>query len=215
MAGGGLTSLGAYAVTRRSPLAAAALVGGYLIYRGAAGYCPVSDTLGLPTLSAPSEPLQVERSVTINRSAADLYAFWRNLENLSRFMQHLEVVRVQGPTRSHWVASAPGGTVVEWDAEIVEERENELIAWCSLPGSQVDTAGSVRFHPATGGRGTVVTARLEYVLPAGRFGATVAKVFGKAPEQQMREVLRRFKSIIEAGEAPTTAGQPSCREEER
>jgi uncharacterized membrane protein len=168
VAGGGLASLSAYTAACRSPLAAAAaLASGYLIYRGAAGYCPVSDTLGLPTLSAPSEPLQVERSVTINRSAADLYTFWRNLENLPRFMQHLETVRVQGPTRSHWVANAPGGAVVEWDAEIVEERENELIAWRSLPGSQVDAAGSVRFHPATGGRGTVVTARLEYVPPAG------------------------------------------------
>jgi uncharacterized membrane protein len=197
-----------------------ALIGGTLVYRGATGHCDLYQAIGINTAETSTNPIisvpadrgvKVEKSVTINRSPAELYTFWRNFENLPRFMNHLESVKVTSPERSHWVAKAPAGTSVEWDAEIYNEKENELIAWRSLEGSDVDNAGSVRFEPATGGRGTVVRVSLKYDPPGGIIGAAVARLFGESPAQQIDEDLRRFKQLMETGETATTEGQPSGR----
>jgi uncharacterized membrane protein len=147
----------------------------------------------------------------VNRPAAELYRYWRNFENLPKFMDHLESVRTTGEKRSHWVAKAPAGTTVEWDAEIINEKENELIAWRSLENADVDNAGSVRFQEAPAGRGTEVRVSLEYDPPGGMVGAAIAKLFGEAPDQQIQEDLRRFKQVMEAGERATTEGQASGR----
>ncbi|HMF56497.1 MAG TPA: SRPBCC family protein [Pyrinomonadaceae bacterium] len=201
-----------------------ALVGGALVYRGVSGHCDLYQAIGVntagtdgetkrsPVVSVPANRgTKVEKSVTINKSPAELYQFWRNLENLPHFMSHLESVQVTDEKRSHWIAKAPAGSTVEWDAEIYNEKENELIAWRSLEGSDVDNAGSVHFEAAPGGRGTVVRVVLKYDPPAGRIGSTLAKLFGEEPSQQIDEDLRRFKQLMEAGEAATTEGQPSGR----
>jgi uncharacterized membrane protein len=154
----------------------------------------------------------VERTVTVNRPVDALYRYWRDFANLPRILDHLESVTVGEDGRSHWVAKAPLGTRVEWDAELVEDRPNELISWQSIAGSDVPNRGSVRFAPAPLGRGSEVTVMLAYDPPAGGIGAALAKVFGEEPDQQVREDLRRFKAVMEAGEAPTTDGQPSGRE---
>jgi uncharacterized membrane protein len=154
----------------------------------------------------------VKKVTIINRPAEELYKFWRNFENLPRFMEHL--VSVKGGAenqRSRWIARAPGGATVEWDAEIVNERQNELIAWRSLPGSDVANAGSVRFEPCPDGRGTFVKIELEYDPPGGQLGAKFARLFGEAPEQQIADDLRRFKQLMETGEVSTTKGQPAGR----
>jgi uncharacterized membrane protein len=135
-----------------------------------------------------------------------LYQFWRNLENLPKFMSHLQSVRNLGNLRSHWVARGPLGVGVSWDAEIITERENELIGWRSLPGSAVDNAGSVHFRRGPGGRGTEVKVTLKYDPPAGKVGAAVARLFGSAPEQEIQDDLRRLKQLMETGEVPTTQG---------
>ncbi len=142
----------------------------------------------------------VTRSMTVNKPSAEVYEFWRNLENLPRFMKHLRSVTVTGPDRSHWVVQGPAGLSIEWDAEIVEERPGEFLAWRSLPGSQVDHSGWVSFRPAPGRRGTEVSLRLAWHPPAGRLGSAVAWLFGREPEQQLREDMRRFKQVIETGE---------------
>lgn len=218
LAGG---ALAIYGLTRRNwGGAVLALVGGTLIARGSTGHCYMYDAIGVNTSEEPNNPLvsvpagkgtKVEKSITINRSPEELYRFWRNFENLPRFMNHLESVKTIEGNRSHWVAKAPAGSTVEWDAEIYNEKENELIAWRSLEGADVDNAGSVRFEPATGGRGTVVRVTLKYDPPAGPLGALVAKLFGEEPSQQIEEDLRRFKQVMEAGEAATTEGQSSGR----
>jgi uncharacterized membrane protein len=204
--GGPLVAL--YGLTRATPggvvLAAA---GGYLLYRSLTGHCPVYEALGVTTARAAGDPLHVEKSVTINRPAEDLYRFWRDFTNLPRFMKHLESVS-PGDRRSHWVAHGPAGTKVEWDAELSEDQPNQLIAWRSLDGADVPNAGTVRFEPAAGGRGTVVRVVFDYAPPAGALGAAVAKLFGEEPSQQVEGDLRRFKNIMEAGEIPTTTGQP-------
>jgi uncharacterized membrane protein len=198
----------------------AAAAGAELVRRGATGHCRLYAALETgtagpvrsPVASVPHEQgLRVERAVTIARPRDELYRFWRRLENLPDFMEHLESVREGAGGRSVWVARGPLGRRVRWEAEIVNERENELLAWRTAPGSDVDHAGSVQFRDAPGGRGTEVRVVMEYRPPAGRLGAAVAGLAGENPDRQVREDLRRFKARMEAGEIATTAGQPSGR----
>ncbi|MBC7932736.1 MAG: SRPBCC family protein [Rubrivivax sp.] len=220
--GGGALAL--YGITRGSLGGVAlALLGAALVQRGYSGHCNVYDAIGYnasgeaglrnsENVSVPAgRGIRVEKAVTINRSPEELYGFWRNFENLPRFMNHLESVRVTGEKTSHWVAKAPAGTSVEWDAEVYNEKEGELIAWRTLENADVASAGSVHFESAASGRGTVVRVVLKYDPPAGKLGAFVARLFGENPEQQIDEDLRRFKQLIETGEVATTEGQTSGR----
>ncbi len=217
--GGGIL-LGLSLVRRDWMGASIAAVGSVLVFRGASGHSFMYQTLHIDTSehkdqAATSIPhnqgLKATRAVTIQKSPQELYTFWRNFENLPRFMQHLQFVTVQDNTHSHWTAKAPAGGEVSWDAEIIHEKENELIAWRSIGDADIDNAGSVHFKPAPGGRGTVVKVVLEYNPPAGKAGMLVAKLFGEDPDIQVREDMRHFKEIMEAGEIPTTEGQPSGR----
>lgn len=218
LAGGALSG---YGIMRRDWFGAMlAGLGGALIVRGATGHSFVyqglnrntsPDNTRYATSVRHNQGVKVVRAVTILKSPAELYRFWRNFENLPRFMQHLHSVSVKDVTHSHWVANAPAGRTVAWDAEIINDKENELIAWRSIGDADVDNAGSVHFTPAPGGRGTVVKVVLEYAPPAGQAGKLVAKLFGEDPDTQVREDLRHFKEIMEAGEIPTTEGQSSGR----
>ena len=144
--------------------------------------------------------IRTKRSITVRQPVEEVYAFWRDFENLPRFMRHLESVTVTGENRSHWVAKAPAGKRVEWDAKTVEDRENELISWRSLPDSDVYNAGTVRFQPAPGGRGTEVRVELEYDPPFGKLGSKVAMLFREEPGQQVQDDLRHLKQVLETGE---------------
>lgn len=205
----------------RRPSVLGLVAGGGLLARAATGYCPLYQALGIDHSQEQGEAtaedfysrgIHVESSRTIMKPAEELYRFWRNFENLPRFMDNLESVRVIDDKRSHWTAKAPAGTTVEWDAQIINEKENELIAWRSLENADVDNAGSVRFLPGPNGRGTEVRVVIDYIPPAGRVGFAIAKLFGREPRQQVEEDLRKFKQLMEAGEIPTTQGQPrgSC-----
>ena len=170
------------------------------------------DVLCAQQLSADPDGAQTERrgvpvnkSIIINASAEEVYGFWRDFENLPRFMRYLESVTVTGEGRSHWVAKAPGGSV-EWDAEITEDRPNQSISWRSLEGSEVETSGTVSFEPAVGGRGTIVHVQLDYNPPGGALGALFAKLMGEDPDGQMQTDLRRFKQIVELGEIVVSDG---------
>lgn len=207
----------AYTVTRRPKLSLPlGLDAGYMIYRGATGHCVFYQMLGINRAEMNGhEGIRVERAVTVNRPRQELYQMWRDFENLPRFMEHLESVLVDesDPGRSHWVAKGPLDRRVEWDAEVIEERENELLVWKSLPGSTVESMGRVEFADAPGGRGTAVQVSMEYNPPAGSLGAAFAKLLGREPGHQIKEDLRHFKQIMEAGEIPTVEGQPSGRSE--
>lgn len=200
----GGAALMAFAARDRSWRAVGAAVAGVpLIYRGATGAWPVPQAVASrATLS----PLHVETSVTIDKPAQELYDFWRRLENLPRFMRHLDEVRDLGDGRSHWVGRTPFGTRAEWEAEIVEDRPGRLLSWRSVAGSQVATAGSVLFEEATGGRGTVVRVEMDIRAPHHLLGRAVAGL--AHVEREVHEDLRRFKNLLEAGEVPTTDGQP-------
>jgi len=207
----GGAALAAYGLKRRSLGGAAlALFGGGLIYRGVTGHCQLYQALGIDTSrDGAAQVIEVEKAITIDKPPEELYRFWRHFENLPRVMVHLQSVQSTGHRRSHWVARVPLGGTAEWDAEITEERDNEFIAWRSLEGSCVPNQGHVRFHRAPWGRGTEVHIRLAYKPPGGKLGAIVAKLFGEEPNRQLDEALHRFKHLMEAGEIPTIAGQPS------
>jgi uncharacterized membrane protein len=202
--------------------AALSLLGGGLLYRGATGHCQMYDAAGISTAgygatareANPSNRVHVKKSVTIDKSAAELYSFWRNFENLPQFMTHLESVKIlEGDgKRSHWVAKAPLGQSVEWDADLTSDMENERIGWKSVEGSQIANSGVVEFLP-TANRGTEVRVVLTYEPPAGYIGTLIAKLFGEEPNQQVADDLRRFKMLMESGTVMTTEGQPSGRDE--
>jgi uncharacterized membrane protein len=218
LGGGALTAFG---LSRRSPAGMVlAAAGGWLLFRGATGRDPVYRALGVNTAATNAGPraviqhkesIKIERSVTVNRPVEEMYRFWRDFRNLPRVMSHLESVEVLDEKRSHWVATAPGGRTVAWDAEIIIEEPNALIAWRSLDGAEIANAGSVRFEPAPGGRGTEIHVSLAYDPPLGRAGAAIASLFQEEPGQQVREDLRHFRQMVEAGEI-AVGGWPSGRD---
>jgi uncharacterized membrane protein len=150
-------------------------------------------------------------AIMINRTPDELYRFWRDFENLATVMRHVESVTVLNDKRSRWVVRGPGGKRLEWDAEIVNDKPGQFVAWQSCEGSDVDHWGFVRFVPAPGGRGTQVTIELEYEPIGGAFGVTLARLFREEPGQEIGEDLRRFKQYMETGDILTTEGQPRGR----
>jgi uncharacterized membrane protein len=226
-------ALAAYALRRKDMGGLVlGLLGGMLLERGVTGHCAAYSALGVSSAGGHGGPartessreypgvvqqhgraavldaqkaIKIERSVTIyGHSRAEIYGFWRRLENLPRIFQHLESVAVQDSQRSHWVAKAPAGRTVSWEAEIVNEIPDELLAWKSLPGARVPNAGSVHFTDAPAGRGVEVRVVLEYEPPAGKVGVAVARLFGEEPDIQVREDLRRYKQLLETGELPVS-----------
>jgi uncharacterized membrane protein len=196
-----------------------AAIGGGLVAHGATPHSTVYRVLGVHTdrrsgrnLAIPYElGVRVDKSITINKPVEEVYCFWRNLENLPKFMRNLESVQEIDNKHSHWVAKMPVGTSLQWKAEIVNEKANELIGWRSLPGADVPNAGSVRFRPTPDGRGTIVRLELQYDPPGGNLGALLAKIVGNDPARQIEEDLRNLKQLLETGEIATTKGQPSGR----
>jgi uncharacterized membrane protein len=193
--------------SRRSmPGAVLAASSAPLLYRGVTGHWPgtrngVRRTDGTRAALAGNRGVRVFESVRLEVPVAEVFRFWRRLERLPTFMSHLERVTESPNGRSHWVAAGPAGVRVEWDAEIINEVENKVLAWRSLPNSDVATAGSVNFETVRGGA-TQVSVRLQYAPPAGKAGALVASLFGREPSQTIREDLRHFKQLLEAGEIP-------------
>lgn len=150
----------------------------------------------------------VEESLVINSSSAEIYSFWRNFENLPRFMNNLKSVTVLDKKMSHWVGKGPLNTSPEWDAEVVSDMPNKSISWRSTEGSPVGTSGTVSFENAVGGRGTLVHVSFDYTPPLGVVGHAVALLFGEDPKKQVHEDLHRLQQIVEAGEISSIEGQP-------
>lgn len=189
-----------------------AAFGGGLLWRGATGHCDLYQALGINTVGAGNAKgtgrnvsvpyelgIRVDETIRVNKPATELYRFWRHLENLPRFMDHLESVKIIDDRKSHWIAIGPAGFRVEWHAEIINDLENRIIGWRSLEGSEVDNAGSVSFHALPSGNRTEVRVSLQYNPPAGELGAAVAKLFGQDPRKQVRNDLKCFKQLMEQG----------------
>ena len=204
-----------YGARNRGVAATGAMaLGSGLVARGVTGRCQLYNALGISTASeeerlVAKRAIRVEKTLTINASVEKLYRVWRDIENLPRFMSHLRAVQRFDDRRSRWVANGPVGVNIEWDAEILTDVENEHISWQSTEHADVYNAGSVHFHPAPHGRGTEMKVVIRYTPPAGALGAAFVRLFQEDPEQQIADDLRRFKSLIETGEVPTTVGQPT------
>lgn len=178
----------------------AAVTGGGILYRGISGYCPVNEELGRNTAYDKNSPIEVSTRLFIDKPKNLLYRYWRNLENLPNFMEHLNEVKESGNI-SYWSAKIPGGLgEIDWEAEILQEEENYLIIWRSLPGSEVDNAGEVKFLDALDGKGTVVETTISYRPPAGELGEYAAKLFNPAFRKVVEKDLRNFKNFMEAGD---------------
>lgn len=193
------------------------LVGGALILyglsrrsKGGALVATAGSAVAMQGIRANAVPTHssARASVLIGKTPDEVYSFWRNLENLPRFMKHLESVETTGGNRSKWTAIGPAGYRVTWEAEIVSDSPGKHIAWRSMPGSEMEVDGTVEFREAPGGRGTIMDVTSQYRTPAGAAGNIVAKLFGKDPAFLMKQDMRRLKALLEAGEIPTTEGQP-------
>jgi uncharacterized membrane protein len=215
LVGGGLIYLG---IRRWSSLLGLGMmgVGAAMLQRGWSGHCAMYQRLGISSAQeAPATPeqyfqrgTQAAFSVTIDKPPAELYRFWRDFNNLPRFMENLKRIEVIDEKRSHWVVEGPGGYELEWDAEIINDEPEHLVAWRTLGRSDVAISGSVRFLPAPGNRGTEVHVVADYIPPGGKLGVAAAKLFGKDAQAQIKTNLRRFKQLMETGEIPTAQGQP-------
>jgi uncharacterized membrane protein len=196
---------GLFAKAARHPF----LTGGAILAGAGLAYAAVKTIQSAAETVA--REVHIETSIAINKSPEELYTFWRDFSNLPLFMRHLESVTELDQWNSHWVARGIGGTRVEWDAEIYNEKENELITWRSLENADVVNAGSVRFQRGPEGHGTYVRVVINYNPPAGKLGAAVAQLLGGEPSQLIKEDLRRLKQMMEAGEIATIDGQTSGR----
>lgn len=185
------------------------VVGSVFLIGALGGKSPFDAALGIRRTKEGG--IHVQEGVTIGVDADRLYQFWRRYENLPQFMSHLKSVTQQDARRSHWVAGAPAGLDVSWDAETTEDVPGKRIAWKSVEGSTIPNSGSVEFKPAPGDRGTEVRVELEYAPPGGTLGAGAARLFGEEPSQQVEDDLRRLKRLMEVGFLPTTEGQSSGR----
>lgn len=195
----------AWSARRRRPFGALATAGVGLIGRGATGFCPVNAAVGRgrrrdDTRAAlgGTRGVKLHERIRIARPAAEVYHFWHQVENLPRFMRHIERVEDLGHGHTHWVLRGPGGVRLEWNAQMINDRPVTLIAWRSIEGSDVASAGSVRFTPVSP-HDTDVTVTLQYSAPGGRAGAALAWLFGQSPSSQLHEDLRWLRYLLETG----------------
>jgi uncharacterized membrane protein len=221
----GGAALLAWGIRKRSPAGIAiAFVGGDMLRRGATGHSYLYQYLRVRTAEvgqgdattsvAHATGFRAGASVTVNRPRMEVYRQWRNVASLPLLVKHLDSVTPLGRNRFHWAMNAGKGPRIEWNAEIVNEIEGELLAWRSLPGSDVGHAGSVFFEDASGGDGTVVRLEMEYHPPAGRLGVAAARLFGQDPQRTVREALQRFQRSLEERNASPAVAQPLDRVQE-
>jgi uncharacterized membrane protein len=161
------------------------------------------------SMAEAQQDVPVHASLVINSPPDQVYAFWRKLQNLPRFMPHLDSVTELDQRRSEWTARLPGGMQLRWQSEILEDQPGRLMSWRTVAGSEINHVGSVRFEPGPGGQGTQVHVEIYYGMPGGPTAAKAAKLVSMAPESMVTEDLRRLKQLIETGEIATTEGQPT------
>ena len=201
-----LSGLRNIARKRFLPGLAMMVAGGLFFYRGKTGHCPLYQAADLDTTGTGEKAVRVEKFLTINRTPQQVYDFWRNQENLPRFLRHIESVQMTGELSSHWKARGPAGTSLEWDAELVEDYPGQLILWRSVGDADLPNEGSVEFREASGGRGTEVKLTIRYYPPGGAAGKIAAKLADTITARQIEEDLKRLKQILETGASASSEG---------
>lgn len=195
-------TLGAFFLTRglKKVSILSTLLGGYLIYRGVSGHCPMYSQLQRNKYTDKPESVNIQTTLIVNKPKQEVYDFWRKLENLPLFMKHLKSVKEVDEKRSHWEANVPGNlTTISWDAEIVKEEEGKLISWKSLPGATVENAGKVDFQDSLGDQGTELRVVITYRPPAGKVGTGIAWLLNPVFRKMIENDIVNFKQYIETG----------------
>lgn len=198
-----VTGIKALAGRRYLPGLVMMVAGGMFLYRGKTGHCDLYQAMGVDTSETGTIGILIEKFVTVNRSPQQVYDFWRNLENLPKFMRHLETVEMTGENTSHWKARGPAGVTLEWDAEMVADYPGQLILWRSVGEAAMPNEGTVEFREAPGERGTELKVSIRYYPPGGSAGHAAAKLTNAISAQQIEEDLKRLKQILETGETAT------------
>lgn len=178
--------------------------GGLFLYRGKTGHCNLYEAIGVDTAESEDSSLRIEKILTINRPPQQVYEFWHDLQNLPRFMQHLDSVHETGEKTSHWKARGSVGVTVEWDAEMIDDYPGQQISWLSVGETELPNSGIVEFKKAPGDLGTELKVVIEYYPPGGTIGKTIAKLAGYLNAQMLEEDLKRLKQILETGEVATS-----------
>ena len=182
------------------------LLGGYLLYRGASGNCPIYSRLGMSTGNATihkTDAVNIRTTIVVNKPRQEVYDFWRKLENLPRFMKHLHAVNEYDATKSHWEAKIPGGVgTIKWDAEVIKEENGAFLSWRSMANATIENAGKVEFRDFMNHKGTEIDVTITYRPPAGSIGSGFAWLFNGVFEKMIREDIRNFKQFIETGKIP-------------
>ena len=213
LAGAALVTIG----LRRRTLGGAvlALAGADLLYRGATGYCHVLGALGLDTANrdggtAAPAAVEIQRSLTVQQPREEVYRRWRDPQSQTLVWSHFATITNATDQGAHWRVEGPLGRALEWDTQIVEERDGKLIRWRSTSGD-LPNEGTVEFRDAPGELGTEITLRVRFDPPAGRLGEAVARLLDDPPKLVLAKALRRFKSLVETGEIASTERNPSGR----
>lgn len=183
-------------------------IGGFLLYRGSSGNCPVYTSIGKSSDAQHATSVNIRTSMIVNKPRNDVYQFWRRLENLPKFMKHLLTVKELDAKRSHWEAVIPGNLgTLKWDAEIVKEREGEFIGWQSLPNATIENAGKVEFRDIDNGQGTELDVTISYRPPAGQIGSGIASLLNPVFEKLIRQDIMNFKQYTETNDMPVYGGE--------
>ena len=170
--------------------------GGAMLLRGISGYCPVYDAVD-HLKNDKSSNVNIRVSSIIDKPVNEVYTFWRDFENLPKFMSHIESVKPLSFTTSQWTANGPAGVgKISWNAEIVKDEQDRLISWNSLPDSSIKNAGKVVFRPS--GNGTEIIVTISYHAPLGIAGEGAAKLLNPYFEKLVREDLENFKTYLES-----------------
>ena len=215
VAGGTLLALGLRRRTLRGTLVA--LAGADLLYRGATGYCHALAALGIGTANrdsgrgARADAVEIQRSITVQRSRDEVYRRWRDPQSQRRLWTHFAEITDSTDESAHWRVHAPLGRTLEWETRIAEERASALIRWEST-GGDLPNEGTVEFRDAPGELGTEITLRVRFDPPAGVLGGATTRLLDDPPKLVLAKTLRRFKSLVESGEIPSTDSNPSARE---
>lgn len=173
-------------------------LGGFLLYRGASGNCPMYSAIGKTKGVSHTKAINIRTNLVVNKPKDEVYAFWRKLENLPLFMKHIATVTEIDQKHSHWEAMVPGNIgKIKWNAEIVKEEPGYMIGWQSIPNATIHNAGKVVFHDAMGGQGTELEVVITYHPPAGELGSGLSKLLNPVFERIVREDVMNFKEYIE------------------
>ena len=181
-----------YGLWRRDWPGGLAALGGGLLLSGAAAAGAVRGSCAV--------------SQTVNRPAAEIYQFWRETGNWSRFMPGVQRARETGARQVAWVR-LEAGRDKEGCSEILEEIPGRYLRWRSW-GAGTPYEARLEMRPAPGDRGTELRLLLGWQSVRGLLPRLLQAGRGRGFEQQARETLRYSKQLLEAGEIPTTAGQP-------